>query len=47
MVVVTVRLEPVKRNQLKMMWRQDPNFNSISHIIQTAVDDFLERRLAK
>ena len=44
MVVMTIRMDPRKRDACKMLWRQDASFNSVSHVIQTAIDEFLDRR---
>jgi hypothetical protein len=43
-VVVTVRLDPRARDKLHLIWRNEPGFESVSHVIQTAVDEFLAKR---
>ena len=44
MVVVTCRLPRKTRDSLTELYRTDPAFNSMSHIIQVAVEQFLERQ---
>jgi hypothetical protein len=45
MVVMTVRIAPAKRDAVRMLWRRDSSYNSVSHIIQLAVDEFLANHL--
>lgn len=44
MVVMTVRMPPKKRDAIRLLWRSNTGFNSVSHVIQTAVDEFLAKR---
>jgi Arc/MetJ-type ribon-helix-helix transcriptional regulator len=44
MVVMTVRMSPKKRDAIRLLWRSNAGFNSVSHVIQTAVDEFLAKR---
>ena len=41
MVVMTVRIAPKTRDAIKSLYRQELRFNSVSHVIQVAVDQFL------
>jgi hypothetical protein len=41
MVVMTVRIAPKTRDAIKALYRQELRFNSVSHVIQVAVDQFL------
>lgn len=43
MVVVTVRLPAVTRDRIKLLFRNNPEFNSISHVIQQAVEEFVDQ----
>jgi hypothetical protein len=43
-VVVTVRLDPRARDKLRLIHRNEPGFESISHVIQVAIDEFLAKR---
>ena len=44
MVVMTVRIAPKTRDAIKSLYRQELRFNSVSHVIQVAVDQFLAAR---
>lgn len=46
MVVVTIRMDPEKRAAIRTLYRRDTTYNSVSHIIQTAIDEFLTRHAA-
>ena len=43
MVVMTVRMPPQTRDKLKLLWRTNASFESVSHVIQTAVEEFLAK----
>ena len=44
MVVVTCRLPREHRIALTEVWRQDASYSSFSHVVQVAVEQFLERQ---
>lgn len=46
MVVVTCRLPRETRERLTTLFRQDASYNSFSHVVQIAVEQFLERQQA-
>jgi hypothetical protein len=46
MVVVTVRLPAATRDRIKLLFRNNPEFNSISHVIQRAVEEFVDREFS-
>jgi hypothetical protein len=41
MVVMTVRIAPKTRDAIKALYRKNLTYNSVSHVIQVAVDQFL------
>lgn len=45
MVVMTIRVDPKKRDALHRFYRQRgfDEYKSISHVVQTAINEFLER----
>ena len=45
LVVLTTRIAPSVREELHRFWRlSDPRrYNSVSHVVQCAIDEFLRR----
>jgi hypothetical protein len=43
MVVLTVRIAPSKRDAIRLLWRNDPDINSVSQVVQLAIDEFLAK----
>ena len=46
MIVMTVRVPRETRQALKRIWKQDDNFESISQVIQKALNQFIDRHNA-
>jgi hypothetical protein len=43
MVVMTVRIDPRKRDAIRLLWRRNADINSVSHAIQLAIDEYLAK----
>jgi hypothetical protein len=43
MVVMTVRISPRKKDAIKLLFRKDPDINSVSHVVQLAIDEYLAK----